>query len=294
MTVGDLVLELQDQHPHWLNQQIAEEVLRLIPGSKTSAASVATIKSRDRKWRWPQPDESVLVAVARAVTPLVRFLHPDVVAAVADDNRRRSREWSSRLVDLGIDPGAFLWEGSACAFPGVRRSSGKDEGGGCLTGDGNTYPKHLWAFALTGGRFGNYGPRGYNLAHLFDHKATGGRYLFESDSARDGGRPPKLHGLFTSAANTVFVPKAFESLTDFSLGIRRLLLSRAGQLYGGSCRLLPPSRKLKGYDDPVWTPDAFDWAQAEGTVARIDDFLEFRGKCIAELMDAATRRQAGN
>lgn len=295
--VSDLVLQLDKQHPGWTKQQIADEVQRQIPGSKTTPASVSSILSQSRTrapWpSWPEPSECAMVHVAHSAAPLVRFLHPDIIAAIADDNRSMSCEWSSRLAALGVDPMDYLWDGSACTFPGVRRRSGeKDKGADCLKvdPDGNTYPKHLWAFTLTGERFRREGPKGYNLAHLFDHKAGDGRFRDESLGAPDGGKPPNLHGLFTSAANTTFVPDAFKSLTDSSPGFRRLLLHRAAQLYGSSCRLLPPPLKLKGDDDPVFTPDAFDWAQPEGTNAGIDGFLAFRRRCIAELLDTATRR----
>ena len=293
MKIAELIVQLHVEHPDWPHRSIADEVRRLRPGARTTADSVANTLSNSRSERqwplWPEPSLHTLATVARSATPLMRFLHPDVVEAVADDNRRGSCEWSSRLAALGIDPSAYLWDGSACTFPGIRRSSGKkDDGSDCLKldPDGNAYPKHIWAFTLTGGSFRNEGPKGYHLAHLFDHKASRGRFRNESAVAGAGGTVPKLHGLFTSAANVAFVPEAFESLTDFAHPIRHLLLRQAERLYGDVCRLLPPNLNAKGDGDPDWTPDAFDWAQPEPTDAsRIAKFLEFRRKRIAQLLE---------
>ena len=100
---------------------------------------------------WPTPSDEDLLELARAMTPFVRFL----------------------------DPAIYLWEGSPCAFPGVRRYAGSTEIAAfrkraaadeaprqCLALDDNDYPKHLWAFAFSGKPFRKRGPTGYQLAHL--------------------------------------------------------------------------------------------------------------------------------
>ena len=105
---------------------------------------------------WPQPADEDLLALAHAMAPSVRFLDPGIVGAVAQDNRRCGVRWSSRLERLGIDPAIYLWDGSPCAFPGVRRYAGSTEIAvfrqravpgevppQCLVLDDNDYPKHL-------------------------------------------------------------------------------------------------------------------------------------------------------
>ena len=127
---------------------------------------------------WQTPTDEDMRELARAMTPFVRFLDPRIVYAVVEDNRRMGADWSSRLDVLGIDPDLYLWEGSPCAFPGVRRFAGSTESAllrkrvetdevppHCLALDDNDYPKHLWAFALTGKPFRKRGPDGYQLAH---------------------------------------------------------------------------------------------------------------------------------
>ena len=287
---GTLILQLHAEHPEWSRRRIAEEVRRRDPTAKTTARSVSSTLSHSRNsapWPpWPQPSGRVLASMARSMTPFVRFLHPDVVATVADDNQRRRRDWWPRLAALGIDPIAYLWDGSPCAFPGIRRGAGREQkrAPGFLDPDGNEYPKHVWAFALTGDRFRKQGPTGYHLAHLFDHKAHGNRWPDELVAAGTHADPQELHGLFTSAANCVFVPAAFAGFTDFSSGFRRLLQRKAEQLYGDRCRLVPPTWAIKADYDPMWTPDHFNWGSCEGTNARIDRFLEFRWRCIDRLI----------
>ena len=52
---------------------------------------------------WGQPTEETLRGLAQALTPLVRFLKPEIVAAIAEDTRRHAAEWSLRFRECGID-----------------------------------------------------------------------------------------------------------------------------------------------------------------------------------------------
>ena len=45
---------------------------------------------------WGQPTDETLRGLAQALTPLVRFLKPEIVAAIAEDTRRYAKEWSLR------------------------------------------------------------------------------------------------------------------------------------------------------------------------------------------------------
>ena len=152
-------------------------------------------RSRAQWPAWRQPTDEDLLDLARAMAPFVRFLDPGIVDAVVEDNRRFGGEWSTSLEALGIDPAIYLWEGSPCAFPGVRRYAGSTEIAvfrkrvesseappQCLSLDDNDYPKHLWSFVFTGRPFRKRGPDGYQLAHLFDHKEYGNRWRDELDA----------------------------------------------------------------------------------------------------------------
>ena len=245
---------------------------------------------------WPPPNDEDLLELARAMAPFVRFLDVDIVYAVVEDNRRMKADWSARLGVFGIDPAIYLWEGSPCAFPGVRRYAGSTEiavfrqratadevPSQCLSLDDNDYPKHLWAFVFTGKPFRKRGPDGYQLAHLFDHKESGNRWREELDHLPEESVPP--YGLFTSASNSVYVPGAFLRPTDFSPKLRSLIQRRALQLYGNICRIVPPPLAVKTCADPNWALENFPWSAPVGGIDNVPDFLEFRRERMGELFD---------
>jgi len=247
---------------------------------------------------WPTPSDEDLRELARAMTPFVRFLDPGIVYAVVEDNRRMGADWSSRFEALGIDPAIYRWEGSPCVFPGVRRYAGSTEIAvfrqratadevpqQCLALDDNDYPKHLWAFAFTGKPFRKRGPDDYQLAHLFDHKEHGNRWHEELDIPPDAKEPVLPYGLFTSAANSAYVPGAFLRPTDFSPRLRSLIQRRALQLYGNICRIVPPPLLVKPCEHQNWSLDNFQWSTPVGGMDNVPGFLEFRRERLGELFD---------
>ena len=285
-------------------KSVIADHLNTIPDEKlrtdlTTALNEVTAPGSGENWPvWPQPNDEDLLDLARAAAPFVRFLHPDIVGAVVEDNRRMRAEWSSRLEARRIDPVIYLWEGSPCAFPGVRRHAGseeievfrkgcapKDALPQCLVLDDNDYPKHLWAFVFTGNPFRKRGPDGYQLAHLFDHKEHGNRWRNELILPPGADEPAPRYGLFTSAANSVYTPAAFLRLTDFSPKLRSLIQRRARQLYGDRCRVVPPPLEVPSCDDPNWALGNFRWSAAVGGMDHVDEFLRFRRERMATLFD---------
>ena len=288
-------------------------------GDGTACSTLVSAKRRPQVRRvrrpgahwpvWPQPSAEDLLDLARAMAPFVRFLAPDIVGAVAEDNRLMGPGWSSRLRALGIDPDIYLWEGSPCAFPGIRRYAGSEEQAvlrkraapraappQCLELDDNDYPKHLWAFVFAGKPFRKQGPEGYQLAHLFDHKEHENRWRNELELPLQAKEPAPLYGLFTSAANSVYAPGVFLRPTDFSTSLRSLIQRRALQLYDDICRIVPPPLKVKDWDDPNWATDKFRWSAPVGGMEHIPTFLNFRRQRMTELIGKrhADRRADGN
>ena len=257
-------------------------------------------RTPQKDWpKWGQPKDADILHLAKVLTPLVKFLHPDIVAAVAEDNRWRFPEWRAKLEKIGLDPNIYLWRGSPCAFPGVRRYAGSQEIAwyrkrttstdfqppNCLRLDDNDFPKHLWAFVFTGKEFRKKGPQEYQLAHLADHKEHNNRWHqeFNRDSEVD---PPLLFGLYTSPANTAYVPKNFIKPTDFVDRLRVLLLRKAYRLYGSMCRLAPPPLvEKKAQEDAAWNPNQFEWGDPVGKTDNLPQFLEFRQKVIDKALD---------
>lgn len=248
---------------------------------------------------WPQPSEADVLQLARVALPLVRYLHPDIVRAVVEDTAQHREEWSRALLARGIDPEIYLWEGSPCVFPGVRRYAGSREVAAyrghtplkaevppdALRLDDNDYPKQLWSFVFQGVKFAKHGPEGYSLAHLADHKRHGNRASTEFERTSPSEPTPPLFGLYTSAANTVYVPCNMIRPTDFAGALRNLLLRRSQSLYGSFCRLLPAGFSIPAASSETWELDRFTWADPVGTSANIRKFLAFRRAEMARILE---------
>ena len=242
---------------------------------------------------WSQPPDSEVLALARVVMPYVRFLHPDIVAAIVQDNERHRQAWSAAFTGLGINPEAYLWNRSPCAFPGIRRYVGgrevaifrghlKDEAARleqalCL--DDNDCPKHVWSFTLRGKQFQKQGPIGYSLAHLADHKSHGNRSELDFEVV-DGLNRTKLFGLYSCPTNAVFIPNAMIKPTDFAGPMRNLLLRRAQALYGEHCEIVPAWLKVRPTQSDDWHLDAFAWADSVGDAKGVSAFLDYRNNLL--------------
>lgn len=245
---------------------------------------------------WEVPENNDLLELAKITVPYVRFLHPDIVLALVEDNECRRKAWSARLADRGVDPSLYLWERSACAFPGVRRYMGSTEIAmhrgrvdsharpeNALIMDDNDYPKHIWSYVFCRRRFQKQGPSGYALGHLLDHKKYKNRG--EEELVVDNKSAPfTFFGLFTSAANTVYMPTGLIRPTDFSFPARNLIQRKAFDLYGSFCNLLPPYLSIRPAQSDLWLLDAFQWCEPVGTSAYVADFLKFRKEEMERLL----------
>lgn len=262
-----------------------------IPRTQRSTAPEAS------KWpKWPLPEDADELTLARIVARFAQFLKPEIVKAVVEDNVRQREGWSRNLEQLGIDPRAYLWPQSPCAFPGVRRYAGsteiaifrkRAEGSikNALALDDNDYPKHLWSFVLTGGKFQKRGPTGYALAHLGDHKHYGNRAAHDFEVV-NGVKPSDLHGLYTAPTNTVYLPTATIRPTDFSARLRNLLIRHAAALYGSFCELLPAWLSIPKNSRGEWELDQFDWPAPVGDPRCVESFLSFRNETMERLFEA--------
>jgi hypothetical protein len=206
-----------------------------------------------------------------------------------EDNEDHRKDWETGLRERGIDPDLYLWERSACAFPGVRRYAGSTEIAqhrgrmevtkvpeNALKLDDNNYPKMVWSFIFRGKAFQNQGPFGYSLAHLADHKDYKNRGQEEFNVQEDVTARPTLFGLYTSAANSVYMPIGLIRPTDFNFSLRNLIQRQAVHLYGHFCNLLPPYLTVRAEESGAWSLDAFDWCEPVGTMDHMGAFLDHR------------------
>ncbi len=246
---------------------------------------------------WTLPTKGDLLQLARITVPYVRFLHPDIVRAVVEDNEIHREEWATSLQRRGVDPSLYVWEKSSCAFPGVRRYAGSTEIAqyrrrlatlegpeDALVLDDNHYPKTVWSFVLRGKRFQNQGPNGYALAHLADHKQYKNRAQEEFDVLEETTTFPALFGLYTSVTNTVYTPVGLIRPTDFALPLRNLIQRQSMHLYGSFCNLLPPHLSIRTPESGAWSLDAFDWSEPVGTMDHVPAFLDYRNQEMEKLL----------
>ncbi|MCC8179290.1 MAG: hypothetical protein LIP23_00025 [Planctomycetes bacterium] len=254
------------------------------------------------KWpEWKQPDEKAVLEMTKAVTPFVRFLHQDVVKQLVDDNQAKMELFRSALRRAGIQPELYLWDGCSCAFPGIRRYSGNmeiavfrkkssplDEMKDAVALDDNSYPKHIWSFVCRGVRCGKFGPKGYALAHLADHKVyNSSRYNDDFHCEFPDGfslGSTAFFGLYTAATNTVYMPQNVIDLSDYSPRTRALLMNKAVELYGESGQLFPPCLKLREIQSPEWRLDAFAFAEPVGAGVDLTPFLTYRQQVLTRLL----------
>lgn len=263
------------------------------------AAAHAQSSSKGRLWpSWEQPDEKDVLALAHITVRFVRFLNPEIARAVVDDNERQRGKWIEALRARNVDAAAYLWVRSPCAFPGVRRYAGSREvaayrGHTQLDGphlnalalDDNDYPKQLWSFVFRGTQFSKFGPDGYALAHLADHKDHNNRFAqdFEVDEIENQTR--FLYGLYTCPSNTIYIPQSLIKPTDFNGTIRDVMIRRAQELYGEFCNILPPFLRIRGCGSGEWELDRFSWADPVGTMDCVRPFLEFRNERMSKLIE---------
>lgn len=274
------------------------EIVAVKSVSRSSSTRGAAPKSND--WpTWEQPLEEDCFALAQVTTKYIRFLSPDIIRAVVEDNEKINGTIWKLLEYKGIDPSLYIWQNSSCCFPGVRRYAGSSEISAyrsrsemgaiedALELDDNDYPKQLWSFIFRGAQFGKFGPDGYSLAHLVDHKKDKNRMSEEFDFANGHKFETPFYGLYTCASNSVYIPNNLMKPTDFNGPIRNLLFRKVESLYGSFCNLVPPYVKPKNiYDNDKWNIENFEWAEPVGNLDNIQAFLEFRQERLKKIFNA--------
>lgn len=286
----------------WVSSNASNLQVECSPAMQTATAQQLPPHTRVTPSAWPQwdiPKERDLLRLARITIPYVRFLHPDIVKAVADDNEQQRDKWEAGLRQHGVDPATYIWERSACAFPGVRRHAGSNEialhsgrmvteqrPANALILDDNHYPKIVWSFVFRGRTFQNRGPEGYSLAHLADHKHYKNRGYEEFDNRGEATGIPALFGLFTSVANTVYLPTGLIRPTDFDFALRNVLQRRAEELYKDCCNVLPPRLSIRAAQSEDWALDDFEWSEPVGTLEHVSAFLSHRNAEMNKLLSS--------
>ena len=275
--------------------------LRFLSNDTVSVKSVTTRNSlgirQVNDWpTWEQPNDEECYQLAKVTTKYIRFINPEIVRCIVEENEKERESISEALSSHGINPDLYLWEKSSCCFPGVRRYAGSSEISAyrkrseiseiedALILDDNDFPKQLWSFIFRGTQFSKFGPAGYSLAHLVDHKKEKNRMEDEFIFPAGFKFESPFYGLYTCATNAVYIPNSLMKPTDFNGQIRNLLVRKAMELYQPICNIIPPSIKLKENNVEKWRLENFEWADPIGTLDNIEAFLEFRRKKLREII----------
>jgi len=260
-----------------------------------------SIKKNRNQSNWPiweLPTEEEIYQLAKITTKYIRFLNPDIIKAIVENNEEHYEEWRKLLTLHNINPDLYLWKLSPCCFPGIRRYAGgkeiayfrkqtemnKSEIQNALKLDDNSFPKQIWSFIFRGKKFGNFGPDAYSLAHLFDHKESKNRMKDELEYINGNDNTKSYFGLYTCPSNTVYIPNSLLKPTDFNSTLRKLLFRKAESLYKDYCNILPPFIKISNFENEKWNIENFLWSECVGTIDNINLFLDYRNSYLEEIV----------
>jgi hypothetical protein len=225
---------------------------------------------------------------------LAYHIAPDIVTHIVEQNKN-DRDYFTKLFAGKIEAEQYLFSGSACVFPGVRRyvSNKKDvtrtynEAYRAIVDD-NGFPRHIWCYLLGGKGYSSpmykkIGLDAFELAHIFAHKET--EINDEKEFFKTIDKDLRPYGEFTSAANVVLLPRGTVRPTDNSTVVKSIFYKRYIDLYGeetlGGRRGFLQSRVPDWYSDIEWNAPLLpeDWKK------NIDALLEYRKDKITSIME---------
>ena len=226
---------------------------------------------------------------------LAHHIHPKIVQRIQDRNMAEF-DYFERLFSNKIEVNNYLFDGSACVFPGVRRTvsgQGKrkaysEEYKAIM--DDNVFPRHLWCFlengnAYSGPNWRDSGLGEFELVHIFAHKES--EIGFENQFFLNVSEDLYPHGGFTCAGNVALLPKGMVRPTDNSPAIKAAFYKRYIQLYGETSL-----HRRSNFNEslvPDWYGD-LHWNEPEmppGWETNVDKLLEYRTKRIKEMLERA-------
>ena len=224
---------------------------------------------------------------------LANHIHPKIIAAIQERNIAEYEYFRDLFADR-VDVDDYLFDGSACVFPGVKRYvSGKGKKRAynpeyLAIIDDNTFPRHVWCFLENGKTYNgpNWRDTGlgeFELAHVFTHKDT--ELEFEKQFFSEVKPNLNPYGDFSCACNVVLLPKGTVRPTDNSEAIKAIFYKRYIDLYGEI-----PLNGRNGFDNssvPEWYSELewnnpvlpADWKH------NIDKLLDYRTGRITGLMN---------
>ena len=219
-------------------------------------------------------------------------IHPKIVYQIQERNRQEYRFFDD-LFTGKIDVQNYLFDGSACVFPGVRRyvsGQGKRKSYNAeykAVIDDNTFPRHLWCFLENGKTYNgpnwrDSGLGAFELAHVFTHKESEIEFEKQFFSYMQDDLNP--HGDFSCACNVVMLPKGTVRPTDNSKAIKAAFYMRYIELYGES-----PLNGRAGFKEslvPDWYSE-LEWNEPPlpgNWQQNTEDLLQYRTRRLTGLL----------
>lgn len=224
---------------------------------------------------------------------LCYHIHPKIIHAIQGKNSKQY-DYFKELFGSYINVDDYLFEGSACVFPGVRRyisSQGtkkkyNPEYKAII--DDNTFPRHLWCFLVNnktynGPNWKESGLNQFELAHIFTHKKS--ELNFEKQFFRNLDDQTQPLGDFTCACNIVLLPKGTVRPTDNSENIKAIFYQRYIELYGENT--LQGRKNFITNKVPAWY-SKIKWNEPFCPLKweeKVDSLLRYRTQRIKQLID---------
>jgi hypothetical protein len=229
--------------------------------------------------------------IAIALGKVCHHIHPEIIEKIREENRKFKDEFKE-ICEGWVD--TFLYDGSDCVFPGVRRCINSEKTGNWKNNinpkdytilNDNTFPRHIWAFlsmnkAYSGGQNGIWDRSGlskFELAHIFGHKEN--EKELERKVFKNFYSNKMPYALFTSAANVVLIPNGLMKPTDKFESIKIAFYKRHIDLYGENFYAESSFREEfvpKWYEEIKWLEPVLP----EGWEGRINNLLKYRRKFL--------------
>lgn len=234
--------------------------------------------------------------ICEILAKLCHHIHPKIIEYIQEVNANQYSEFET-LFKNKIEIKHYLFQGSACVFPGVRRyvsrhgkkSKYNDKYRAIV--DDNTFPRHLRCYLVNSKIYSstNWKKTGLNefeMAHIFTHKEDELEFEMNFFNECDSNLFP--YGDFTCGCNVVLLPKGTARPTDSSETIKSIFYRRYIELYGEeplNGRRGFHYKKVPGwYSELEWNapflPDSWE--------VKTNALLKYRTKRIKHILSRAT------
>ena len=231
--------------------------------------------------------------ICSILAQLSYHVHPTIVKHIQARNIEEYDYFRNLFLNR-IEISHYLFDGSACVFPGVRRyvsgqgkrQSYNDSYQAII--DDNAFPRHIWCFLSNGKTYNgpNWQKTGlseFELAHIFTHKES----EIESEKEFFDSVQSDLYPYsdFTCACNVVLLPKGMVRPTDNSRAIKAAFYMRYIELYGEDPLIgrsgFRKSRIPVWYGELKWNQPFLpsDWRE------KTDRLLAYRTKRVTHILN---------